>query len=51
MNGGTADFDGYDRVEGPDGRLEGLEIPVFVWEHTEMTSVHPKADTGVDVLL
>ena len=51
MNSGAANFYGHDGVEGPDGRLEGLEVPVLVWENTKMTCVDPKTDTSMYVLL
>lgn len=51
MNGGAANFDSHDGVEGPDGGLEGLEVPVLVWENTKMACVDPKTDTSVYILL
>ena len=51
MNGGAANFDSHDGVEGPDGRLKGLEVPILIRENTKMACVDPKTDTSVYVLL
>lgn len=51
MDGGAAGLDGDDRVEGPDGSLEGLQVAVLVREHAEVARVNPETDTDMDVLL
>ena len=51
MHRGAADLDGDDGVEDADGGLEGLQVLVLVWEHTEVVVVHSKADAGMDILL
>ena len=51
MDRRAAHLDGDDRVEDPDGSLEGLEVAVLVREHAEAALVDAETDSGVDVLL
>lgn len=51
MDGGAADLDGDDGVEGADGGLKGREEVVLVGEDAEVAGLDAQTDAGGDVLL
>lgn len=51
MDSCTASLDGYDRIQGADCRLKGLEVVILVGEETELPIVYTQTDTSMNVLL
>lgn len=50
INGGTADFNCDDGVQGANCSLEWLQVGILVRKDTKHASVDTKTDTSVDIL-
>lgn len=51
MNSSTASLDSYNWIQGSNRSLKRLKVAILIWKDTELSIIHTKTYTSVNVLL